>query len=95
LHVRWGELRAVRFFRAPKETTQEPAGTGRVLPSIPGEKMYMGNDYRLTFTKYGDTYFISKVQAGVAEATMRKSRAERKMAALQGTKVPVVASLMK
>lgn len=65
------------------------------VPFIPGETMYKDNSYRLTFTKYGDAYFMSKVQVGATEVKTFKSRAEKKMASLQGKKLPVVASMMK
>jgi hypothetical protein len=65
------------------------------VPFTPGESTYKDSNYRLTFTKYGDAYFMSKVQVGVTEVTTSKSLAERKMAGLQGKKLPVVASLTK
>lgn len=38
------------------------------------------NDYHVTFTKYGETYFLNKVRNGDLGAALARSRAEKRVA---------------
>jgi hypothetical protein len=63
------------------------------VAAIPDGGKLQSPDYRVTFKKYGDTYFLSRITNGMSEIKVLKSRSEKKMASLQGKKAPVVASL--
>ena len=65
------------------------------VATVPGEKQYNESGYQLTFTKYGNACFLSKIRAGSTEVTMAKGHTETELSQLKGDKVPVVASLMK
>ncbi len=65
------------------------------VSSTLNETTLFDDNHRLTFTRYGDAYFLSKVKVGATEVVTSKGRAEKRMAGIQGTKAPVVATLMK
>jgi hypothetical protein len=60
------------------------------VPVSPATQM-SPQSFRLLFSRYGDTYFLSKVVDGGVETTLMKSDAEKKLASTAATKTLVAA----